>query len=80
MVVLPFENDTSEKDINVLARKSFYNHFSSKNYRDLELSEVDGVLETLEVTTSQTGCPSVWAGAQTESNKTFSPGRGLVKI
>ena len=53
-VVLPFENHTPEKDVENLIRKSFYNHFSSKNYYDLELSEVDGVLKTLQSTSSQT--------------------------
>jgi hypothetical protein len=52
-VVMPFENYTSEKDIDVLVRKSFYNHFSSKNYHDIELNEVDSVLEILEKTSSQ---------------------------
>jgi hypothetical protein len=54
VVILPFENHTPEKDVETLVRKSFYNHFSSKNYHDMELSEVDGVLKTLQETSSQT--------------------------
>ena len=48
VVILPFENDTAETDLHVLERKSFYDHFASKNYRDLELSEVDRVLTSFE--------------------------------
>jgi hypothetical protein len=53
VVILPFENRTQEQDIETLFRESFYNHFSSKNFYDLELNEVDAVLETLEKSTSQ---------------------------
>jgi len=35
-----------------LVRKSFYNHFSSKSYRDMELSMVDRALESIQVTQS----------------------------
>ena len=54
VVVLPFDNETDEKDLEILIRKSFYNNFSSKNYYDIELSEVDSALKTLEQTSSQT--------------------------
>ncbi|MDY7038264.1 MAG: DUF799 family lipoprotein [Thermodesulfobacteriota bacterium] len=47
VIILPFVNDTPEKDIEIVVRKSFYNHFSSKNYHDIELSEVDQVLTIL---------------------------------
>ena len=53
VVILPFDNDTPEKDIEILVRKSFYNHFSSKNYHDFELNEVDSALETLQHASSQ---------------------------
>lgn len=45
-LVMPFENFTAEKGLHELVRKSFYNHFSSKNYRDIELTEVDLILES----------------------------------
>jgi hypothetical protein len=48
VVILPFENESPEKGMGELERKSFYNHFSSKNYHDFELNEVDGVLEAFE--------------------------------
>ena len=48
VVIMPFDNDTSENGIELLIRKSFYNHFSSKNYRDYELNEVDRGLKILE--------------------------------
>ncbi len=41
VVVMPFDNETDENGIEILVRKSFYNHFSSKNYRDLELAAID---------------------------------------
>jgi len=53
VVILPFDNDTSEKDLEVLVRKSFYNHFSSKNYHDIELGEVDRALKILRHTISR---------------------------
>ncbi|MBW1805577.1 MAG: hypothetical protein JRJ06_04285, partial [Deltaproteobacteria bacterium] len=47
VVIMPFDNETAEAGIEILFRKSFYNHFSSKNYRDIELSEVDRALKFL---------------------------------
>ncbi|MFC1869515.1 GNA1162 family protein [Thermodesulfobacteriota bacterium] len=47
VVIMPFDNETTEMGIEILTRKSFYNHFSSKNYRDIELSAVDRGLEIL---------------------------------
>jgi len=44
---MPFDNLTSEAEMGVLVRKSFYNHFSSKNFRDMELSTVDRGLESI---------------------------------
>lgn len=48
VVILPFLNSTDYEDIGELVRKSFYNHFSSKNYYDFELSEVDSAITALE--------------------------------
>jgi hypothetical protein len=47
MVILPFENNTVETDINVLFRRSFANSMSSKNFRDLKLNDVDAALSIL---------------------------------
>ena len=46
VAVLPFTNETQEKDIEDLVRRSFYNNFSSKNYYDVELGEVDQILKS----------------------------------
>jgi hypothetical protein len=53
VVILPFENLSTEADLGLLVRKSFYNHFSSKNYHDFELEEVDRALKILEQTSSR---------------------------
>jgi hypothetical protein len=47
---MPFDNLTSDEEMGALVRKSFYSHFSSKNYRDMELSTVDRGLESIQVT------------------------------
>jgi hypothetical protein len=47
---MPFDNLTSDEEMASLVRKSFYNHFSSKNYRDIELSAVDRALESIQRT------------------------------
>lgn len=49
IAILPFENATEEAGIEELVRKSFYSHFSVKNFNDIELSQVDTALrdETL---------------------------------
>ena len=48
VVIMPFDNETQEKDIEILVRKSFYNHFSSKKYHDFELNEIDRSLKILQ--------------------------------
>ncbi len=48
VVVMPFSNRTQKEEIEVKMRKSFYNHFSSKNYYDIELFEVDNSIKSLE--------------------------------
>lgn len=52
VAILPFRNETSKRRLGVLVRKSFYNHFSSKNYRDIELSKIDGILEGISEASS----------------------------
>ena len=48
VAVMPFDNLTSDEEIGTLVRKSFYNHFSSKTYRDIELTTVDRGLESIQ--------------------------------
>lgn len=50
VAILPFENKTEEIGIANQVRKAFYNHFSSKPYRDIELSLIDEKIVQLEKT------------------------------
>ncbi len=52
-VILPFENMTPEKNLAEFVRESFYAHFSTKNYPDIELGEVDRILESHREITSR---------------------------
>jgi hypothetical protein len=54
VAIMPFDNLASDEEMGTLVRKSFYNHFSSKNYRDIELSTVDRALESIQRTQSGT--------------------------
>jgi len=51
---MPFDNLTSNEEIGTLVRKTFYNHFSSKNYKDIELSGVDQALASIQKTQAGT--------------------------
>ncbi|MCP4713694.1 MAG: hypothetical protein GY868_01145 [Deltaproteobacteria bacterium] len=53
VAVLPFGNQTPHGGLAADVRKSFYNHFSSKNYYDIELSSVDSAVSLLEETLSR---------------------------
>ncbi len=53
VAILPFENKTEEIGIANQVRKSFYNHFSSKPYRDIELKIVDEKIVQLEKSTGK---------------------------
>ncbi len=53
VAILPFENKTEEIGVATQVRKAFYNHFSSKPYRDIELSIVDEKIVQLERTTGK---------------------------
>ena len=44
-VVLPFESPSDEPEIGPLVRTAFYSHFSPGNYRDIEPSRVDQLLD-----------------------------------
>jgi len=48
VVILPFLNSAAQEGIEQLVRTSFYNHFSSKNYYDIEPLEVDRSVRLLE--------------------------------
>ncbi|MEI6128098.1 MAG: hypothetical protein WCQ99_16235, partial [Pseudomonadota bacterium] len=48
VVILPFVNSTDKDGLEKTVRKSFYSHFSVKNYYDFELGEVDRLLNSLE--------------------------------
>ncbi|HCZ11487.1 MAG TPA: hypothetical protein DHV16_04380 [Nitrospiraceae bacterium] len=48
VAVMPFQNDTKEIGIANQVRRAFYNHFSSKPYRDVELGIVDEKIVHLE--------------------------------
>jgi len=54
VAVMPFDNLTSNEEIGTLVRKTFYNHFSSKNYKDIELSGVDQALASIQKTQAGT--------------------------
>ncbi|MFC1579739.1 GNA1162 family protein [Thermodesulfobacteriota bacterium] len=53
VVILPFENKTEEKGLGDLVRETFYGHFSTKNYHDVELSRVDSSLKVFEEQSSR---------------------------
>lgn len=44
IAILPFINKTDSDEAFDIVRKSFYNHFSSRNYTDMELYKVDKLL------------------------------------
>ncbi|MBI5195792.1 MAG: DUF799 family lipoprotein [Nitrospirae bacterium] len=48
VAVMPFQNDTHEIGIATQVRRAFYNHFSSKPYRDVELNVIDEKVVQLE--------------------------------
>ena len=42
---MPFENTTPNQKAYGVVRRSFYNHFASKRYKDVELFEIDEILQ-----------------------------------
>ena len=44
VAILPFENLTGKAEAFDIVRRSFFNHFSSKKYQDIELHKVDFTL------------------------------------
>ena len=53
VAVVPFENLTDKDEAFEIVRKSFYNHFSSRNYHDVELLKVDNLLRKNGIFTSE---------------------------
>jgi len=53
VAVMPFQNDTEEIGIANQVRRAFYNHFSSKPYRDVELALIDEKIVHLEKSTGK---------------------------
>ncbi|MBI1811662.1 MAG: tetratricopeptide repeat protein [Nitrospirae bacterium] len=85
VAVLPFQNDTEERGIANQVRKAFYNHFSSKPYRDIEPSILDEKIVHLEKATGKTvlelkpaevcqslGCDGLVYGRITDFKKVYA--------
>lgn len=85
VAILPFENKTEEKGIANQVRKAFYNHFSSKPYRDIELNIVDEKIIQLEKATGKSileippkdicqalGCDGLVYGKVTDYKKIYA--------
>lgn len=85
VAVLPFENKTEEIGVATQVRKAFYNHFSSKPYRDIELSIVDEKILQLERSTGKSileippkqicealGCDGLVYGRVTDYKKIYA--------
>ena len=84
IAVMPFANDTQQKNAAERLRKSFYNVFSSAPYVDIELSTIDEGILTLERGTGRKavdmkpqeicqaiGCDGLLFGKVTDYQKTF---------
>ena len=85
VAVMPFQNDTQEIGIANQVRKAFYNHFSSKPFRDVELPVVDEKIVQLEKTTGRSvlelkpqeicqaiGCEGLVYGRVTDYKKVYA--------
>ena len=85
VAVLPFQNDTEERGIANQVRKAFYNHFSSKPYKDIEPSILDEKIVHLEKATGKTvlelkpaevcqslGCDGLVYGRITDFKKVYA--------
>ena len=85
VAVLPFQNDTEERGIANQVRKAFYNHFSSKPYKDIEPSILDEKIVYLEKATGKTvlelkpaevcqslGCDGLVYGRITDFKKVYA--------
>jgi hypothetical protein len=85
VAVMPFQNETKEIGIANQTRRAFYNHFSSKPYRDVELSIIDEKIVHLEKLLGKSildikpqeicqsiGCDGLIYGKVTEYTKTYA--------
>lgn len=85
VAVIPFENKTEEVGIANQVRKTFYNHFSSKPYSDIELNIVDEKIVQLERKTGKNildlppkdicealGCDGLIYGRVTDYKKVYA--------
>lgn len=54
VAVMPFANETKESGVSDQIRRSFYNHFSSKPFQDIELSVTDAKVAAAEKTSGKT--------------------------
>jgi len=48
VAILPFTDETGLEDLGRLVRESFYKHFSVRNFFDVEIEEIDGIISMLE--------------------------------
>ena len=48
VATLPFTNETEIGNLDQLVREGFYKHFSVRNFFDIEIKEVDGIIEVLK--------------------------------
>ena len=48
VATLPFTNETEVENLEQLVREGFYKHFSVRNFFDIEIKEVDGIIEVLK--------------------------------
>ncbi len=53
IAILPFENLTKDFQASELVRKSFFNYFSSKKFKDIELFKINSVLQTHDLLENQ---------------------------
>lgn len=85
VAVMPFQNETEERGIANQVKKAFYNHFSSKPYRDVEPSIIDEKIVCLEKSTGKTilelkpddiyqsiGCDGLIYGRVTDYKKVYA--------
>ncbi len=49
VAILPFENTTVNDQAYKIVRRTFYNHFASKRYKDIELFEIDQILKDQKI-------------------------------
>ncbi|KPJ61921.1 MAG: hypothetical protein AMJ42_00550, partial [Deltaproteobacteria bacterium DG_8] len=48
IAILPFTNAAGLEDLGQLVRESFYKHFSVRDFFDVEIKEIDGIIRMLE--------------------------------